>query len=98
MSRAITKTEVRYGLFDGRFHGNPDKILNIYEKVNPTEEDVIIILSDAVLNFHLNECGRLAKQFLSYIKPIFFCIHGNNDACPATIPLYKLIDYRDDQV
>lgn len=82
----------------GDIHGNPDKIINFCGGFNATEEDIIVILGDVGANFSENSRDVMVKKFLSRVKPIIFCIHGNHEIRPATIQTYELQDFHGGKV
>ena len=59
-----------------------------------TVDDTLIILGDAGINFHGEAKDRLKKNALRKLPITLFCLHGNHDMRPATIPGYREIPYR----
>lgn len=76
-------------IYTGDTHGQTAKIKNISYSLALTENDTIVILGDAGYNFFGNERGdKSRKKVISKLKPTVFCIHGNHEKRPATIPTY----------
>lgn len=73
----------------GDIHGNVTRICSFIEKYGLTENDTIIILGDAGLNYFGNSHGdaKKKKKLNRYNVPIF-CIHGNHEMRPQTIDSY----------
>lgn len=54
-----------------------------------TEEDILIILGDAGINYYLDNTDNLVKDFLSKYNNNFFIIQGNHEERPENIKTYK---------
>lgn len=76
-------------IYTGDTHGYTEKILTITDKLSLTESDTIVILGDAGYNYYGNEYGDLRKKkIIGRMSPTVFCIHGNHEMRPSTIPSY----------
>ena len=56
------------------------------------EDDLVIILGDAGINYFLDCRDIIAKEELKKYKCKFFCIHGNHEERPENIASYYEID------
>lgn len=72
----------------GDIHGNPYEIEELCQKHNLTAEDTVIILGDVGANYCLDARDQLMKQVLNDLAPTIFCVHGNHEARPQTVPGY----------
>ena len=57
-----------------------------------TEEDMLIVLGDAGINYYLNEEDTKYKEYLNSFKIKLFCIRGNHEERPENINTYKEVD------
>ena len=57
-----------------------------------TEEDMLIVLGDAGINYYLNEEDTKYKEYLNSFKIKLFCIRGNHEERPENINTYKEIN------
>lgn len=73
----------------GDTHGTFDRIANFCNMMSTTEKDVMIILGDAGINYDGGLSDFLKKDYLSFLPITLFCIHGNHEKRPSTIPSYK---------
>lgn len=78
----------------GDTHGNFKRIKEFCQKMNTNTDDILIILGDAGINYHLNEFDNDLKRGLSKLPITLFCIHGNHEARPHTIKNYKETEWR----
>lgn len=78
----------------GDTHGRFDRIEEFCRKTGTTTYDVLIILGDAGLNYWLGYRDEAAKEYVSELPVTLFCVHGNHERRPATIPSYKEKQYR----
>lgn len=72
----------------GDTHGVFNRINNFCEKMNTTTDDVLIILGDAGVNGNVKYVSDERKEFISKLPITLFCIHGNHERRPFTIPSY----------
>lgn len=73
----------------GDTHGHFERIQIFCEQHHTTKDDIIIILGDAGINFSGLFKDNIKKDFLSHLPITLFCIHGNHEQRPFTIPTYK---------
>ncbi len=66
----------------GDTHGDFSRIEQFCLENDTTAEDVMIILGDAGINYHLDSRDRELKEELSQLDITLFCIHGNHEARP----------------
>lgn len=82
----------------GDTHGSFERIERFCKLMNTSQDDLLIILGDAGINFGSATRTRLRKQILSELPITLFCIHGNHERRPATMPEYKLIPWHNGEV
>lgn len=82
----------------GNTHGRFERIEAFCEKFGLTEEDVLVILGDAGINYWLNERDEALKERLSRLPVTLLCIHGNHEEHPEEIPGYTLAAWRGGRV
>ena len=73
----------------GDTHGNFSRIAHFCARMNTKPDDIMIILGDAGINFYGGWRDRHKKEFISKLPITLFCIHGNHERRPCTIPSYK---------
>lgn len=73
----------------GDTHGVFNRILDFSLKMETTKEDVLIILGDVGLNYYLNKRDIGNKKLVSQLELTLFCIKGNHEKYPETLPNYK---------
>ena len=66
----------------GDTHGDFSRIVEFCEANGTDTEDVMIILGDAGINYHLDARDRELKNELSDLPITLFCVHGNHEARP----------------
>ena len=75
--------------YTGDTHGQPAKILNFVQRFELTKDDVIVILGDAGLNYYGNDRGdSRGKRQLNNTEVKIFCLHGNHERRPESLPYY----------
>lgn len=75
--------------YTGDTHGKIFKITNAIRNGILTTNDTIVILGDAGFNYYGNELGdKRTKYKLNEVGITVFCIHGNHEMRPETIPTY----------
>ncbi len=57
-----------------------------------SEEDMLIILGDAGINYFLNEEDVALKKYLSHFGIKLFCIRGNHEERPENIDTYREVE------
>lgn len=72
----------------GDMHGNFLRLVYFTDEFQTTIADTIIILGDAGINFSGDAYDRKKKEFIAKLPITLFCIHGNHDKRPETIPSY----------
>ena len=72
----------------GDTHGSFERVARFTKKMQTCVDDVLVILGDAGLNFHLNNRDRKVKSYVNQLPITTFCIHGNREARPQSIPTY----------
>lgn len=75
--------------YTGDIHGQKYEIVRFCKKYNLTREDTVVILGDVGANYYGNGRDNDLKDTFKKLKPTIFCIHGNHEMRPATIPSYK---------
>lgn len=75
--------------YTGDIHGNAKGIAAFAKHYELTDSDVLVILGDVGANYYGNKRDRYCKDGLARLKPTIFCIHGNHERRPATLPSYK---------
>lgn len=66
-------------------HGSFKPIRSFFQRVQPKEDDVLIILGDAGLNFWFDYRDRNLKEKLGKYKVTYFVIRGNHEQRPSLI-------------
>ena len=61
-------------------------------KLKETEEDMLIVLGDAGINYYLSEEDTKYKEYLNNFKIKLFCVRGNHEERPENINTYKEVD------
>ena len=75
--------------YTGDTHGKIHKIENAMRKGILTADDTIVILGDAGFNYYGADSGdKRTKYKLNKLGVTVFCIHGNHEMRPETIPTY----------
>lgn len=73
----------------GDTHGDFTRIEEFCDLYETTEEDILIILGDAGINFYLNERDIELKEELCQLPLTLFCIHGNHEERPDLVGTYE---------
>lgn len=77
----------------GDTHGDFERYEIFADKTKANENDVMIVLGDAGLNYYGNEFDYSRKQLVNSFPFTTFCIHGNHERRPGTIPTYKMKEF-----
>ena len=77
----------------GDTHGDFGRVYYYSNKLEFTEDDMIIILGDAGVNYYGGKKDIKKKEELKLIKCKIFCIHGNHEKRPETIDTYKTKEF-----
>ena len=81
--------------YTGDTHGQSDKILHFIRRFKLTPDDIIVILGDAGFNYYGNDRGdRYEKHWLDDTGVTIFCIHGNHERRPESLPYYHETEWR----
>lgn len=72
--------------------GDTHRLFSRFYPYTYNEEDMIIILGDAGINYYLNDEDKDFKDYLKRFNTKFFCIRGNHEERPEKILSYKEID------
>ena len=81
-------------ILTGDTHGEFDRIEQFCEEYETTENDVMVILGDAGINYWLDEQDEALKERLSQLPITLFCIHGNHEERPEEVSGYELVEWR----
>lgn len=77
----------------GDKHANFGNVLDFCYKYKTTVEDIMIVLGDAGINYHLNDHDYILKNSLLQYPITFFCVHGNHEERPMNIKSYKIKEF-----
>jgi 3-oxoacid CoA-transferase subunit A len=80
-------------LITGDTHRNFRRIIRFCEMYPTTQEDVMIILGDAGINYYNDWRDVYVKDQLLQLPITLFCIHGNHEMRPDTIDSYELVTW-----
>ena len=72
----------------GDKHGKFFDVIDFCANNNTSKKDLLIILGDAGINYHLDETDMALKLTLSRLPITFFCVHGNHEERPENIRSY----------
>ena len=72
----------------GDTHGSFNRVETFCRENHTTKDDILIILGDAGINYHRGYMDIMKKDFLAELPITLFCIHGNHEQRPFTIPTY----------
>ena len=72
----------------GDTHGRFKRIRSFCRRMELTEDDVVVVLGDAGLNYFLDERDNRAKRRLAMLPNKFLFIHGNHEERPFNVPGY----------
>ena len=73
----------------GDTHGDFCRYIDFSERFSLSNDDVMVVLGDAGLNYYGNKRDERAKEFVNSFPFITFCIHGNHEMRPDDVPTYK---------
>ena len=77
----------------GDTHGDFQRIAHFCARMHTKPSDIMIILGDAGINFYGGWRDLHKKEFISKLPITLFCIHGNHEQRPATIPSYTVQEW-----
>lgn len=69
----------------GDTHRNFKLVAAFCDTVQSTDNDVLVILGDAGINYFGGEKDRQLKRLLAELPITLFCIHGNHEQRPETL-------------
>ena len=73
----------------GDIHGEVFHVRDAIARYEITDKDVIVILGDVGINYYGNNHGdQHRKKKLNKLGVPIFCVHGNHEMRPETIPTY----------
>ena len=74
----------------GDKHGRLKPVKRFAQDNGLTEEDAVIVLGDVGFNYFNDRRDYWTKNTVTDIKPVVFCIHGNHEMRPQSLPrLYR---------
>ena len=83
----------------GDIHGEVFRVADAVERFNISSDDIIVLLGDVGMNYYGNSRGdRHRKKRLNKLGIPVFCIHGNHEMRPGTIPTYSEIKWHGGRV
>lgn len=82
----------------GDTHGDFSRVEFFCYRFDVTKKDILIVLGDAGINYFKGEKADALKKQLSNLPLTIFCIHGNHEARPSTIPTYNLKEWHGGKV
>ncbi|MBR3600636.1 MAG: metallophosphoesterase [Lachnospiraceae bacterium] len=77
----------------GDTHGEFDRIEEFCNDYCTSQDDVMIILGDAGINYYLDERDERLKDDLVQLPITLFCIHGNHEERPEEIGTYEEVEW-----
>ena len=77
----------------GDTHGDFGRYIEFEERMRPTENDTMIVLGDAGLNYYTGWKDETRKHFVNSFSFTTFCIHGNHEMRPTDISTYQTKEY-----
>lgn len=79
----------------GDIHGNVRSVLSAIQHYGIEPGDTVVLLGDVGINYYGNANGdRGPKKLLNRTGITFFCIHGNHERRPDTLPYYHTSVWR----
>ena len=72
--------------------GDTHRDFNRLNSLECNENDMIIVLGDAGINYFLNDEDKKFKEYLKEFKLKIFCIRGNHEERPENISTYKEVE------
>lgn len=73
----------------GDTHGKFSRIEKFCKRYNTTQDDILIILGDAGINYNSAKADLMKKHFLQSLPITLFAIHGNHENRPTNIMSYS---------
>lgn len=78
----------------GDTHRDFTRIERFCQRMDTSKDDIIIILGDAGVNYFPGIADDNLKKILSALPVTLFCIHGNHEMRPESLPFYQLVEYK----
>lgn len=72
----------------GDTHGDFRRIKRYIAAKGLTDKDTMIVLGDAGINYFGNSRDLQTRKFIAKLPITLFCIHGNHEMRPETLPMY----------
>lgn len=82
----------------GDTHGDFSEVVRFCKKQKLTENDTVIILGDAGINYYGDSRDRKPREQLSKTPATIFCIHGNHERRPQSMDKYHETTWHDGTV
>ena len=79
--------------YTGDIHSNPTTLISFFNKVEPSEDDVIILLGDVGANYYGGKKDARLKYILNSLSCTILCVHGNHEKRPQSISTYKMKEW-----
>lgn len=77
----------------GDTHGDFRRIFDFCMRFETSVDDIMIILGDAGINFSGGFKDQAKKDYIAAMPITLFCIHGNHEQRPFTIPSYEEMEW-----
>ena len=77
----------------GDTHGDFSQVVQFLQKQPTSKDDILVIMGDAGVNFTAGERDTRLKAALQQLPITLFCIHGNHEIRPFTIPTYHEVTW-----
>ena len=84
--------------YTGDIHGLADGLIAFSKKIKLDPDDILVLLGDVGANFFGGYKDRHLKEALQALGPTIFCIHGNHERRPQTLPSYLVKEWHGGQV
>lgn len=72
----------------GDTHGDFDRVKQFCQKMDTSQEDILIVLGDVGSNYYGGRRDRIRKMLVEALPITMFCIHGNHEQRPETLSGY----------
>ena len=77
----------------GDIHRDFNRIFDFAEEMGTTQEDILVILGDAGINYYLNWEDQSVKEDLSRLPLTLLCVKGNHELHADAIDSYEEIPW-----
>ncbi len=77
----------------GDTHGDFRRVKRFVREHELGKDDTMIVLGDAGINYFGNSRDTQARKFIAKIPITLFCIHGNHEMRPETLPCYHEAEF-----